>query len=815
MGEAAVLGFDQFFVAATGFEPFPFQRELALGRTLPSLLDVPTGLGKTEAAVLAWLWRHRFSSAEVRRETPRRLIYCLPMRVLVNQTRDRVRGLLAQLVGAGLLREGEVALHVLMGGEDDTGWARNPAGSAILIGTQDMLLSRALNRGYGMSRYLWPVHYAWVHNDALWVIDETQIMGAGLATTAQLAGLRSRLGAVGPTGTLWMSATLAPSSVATIDHPMPPGGWASLSLGAGDRSVPEVAKRLGARKRMRIEVVPGKDTDFIRVVAKAVGACRAESGLTLVVVNRVDPARGLYRALKAALPAGMRLALLHGRMRPIDRQRHETLLRDESCARVVVSTQVVEAGVDVSAAVLVTELAPWPSLVQRFGRCNRRGELASGEVLVLERSEPEEQVLLPYTPAELKMTRDRLSEVGADVGPDRLAVASAIPPVAPKVVIRRTDVLDLFDTTPDLTGADLDVAPYIRDADEPDLDLHWENFGDVPPRDLPESRAEDRCRVSISAVRKFLADAKLTAWRWNTLDGAWERVRASEVRAGGRYLLPASAGGYSDELGWTGDASDLPSVRSVVQGGAAPGETYDDEHRSFGASSWVSLRQHSGDVERHARALTNELGGTVAALPLDAVHRAALWHDAGKAHPAFQRMLGVTDEQVGPQAKSPGGRGSARYAVPANSWSGGLPPRDEPRPGFRHELVSALAWLCHHGGEPGADLVAYLVAAHHGKVRTSIRSLPTESRPADPTCRFARGVWDGDVLPAVDLPGEGRQAPTRLSLGMMEMGLGTDGPSWADRVLRVRQAYGPFRLSFLESLVRVADWRASAEYDQP
>ena len=62
-----------------------------------------------------------------------------------------------------------------MGGEEKTDWDIYPEREAILIGTQDMLLSRALNRGYGMSRYRWPMHFGLLNNDALWVMDETQL----------------------------------------------------------------------------------------------------------------------------------------------------------------------------------------------------------------------------------------------------------------------------------------------------------------------------------------------------------------------------------------------------------------------------------------------------------------------------------------------------------------------------------------------------------------------------------------------------------------------------------------------------------------
>src|SRR3546814_18530524 len=86
------------------------------------------------------------------------------MRVLVEQTKENVEAWLSNLGLLGKTGEGKVSVHVLMGGEPDLkSWAEYPEEDMILIGTQDMLLSRALMRGYGMSRYQWPVHFALLH----------------------------------------------------------------------------------------------------------------------------------------------------------------------------------------------------------------------------------------------------------------------------------------------------------------------------------------------------------------------------------------------------------------------------------------------------------------------------------------------------------------------------------------------------------------------------------------------------------------------------------------------------------------------------
>jgi CRISPR-associated endonuclease/helicase Cas3 len=139
-------------------------------------IRIPTGFGKTAGVVVTWLY-HRVARSDER--WPRRLVFCLPMRVLVEQT---VRTLKEWLSDARV----DVGVHVLMGGADATRWVDDPDKATILVGTQDMLLSRALNRGYGARRPLWPMEYGLLHQDALWVLDEVQLMDVGLATTAQL-----------------------------------------------------------------------------------------------------------------------------------------------------------------------------------------------------------------------------------------------------------------------------------------------------------------------------------------------------------------------------------------------------------------------------------------------------------------------------------------------------------------------------------------------------------------------------------------------------------------------------------------------------
>src|SRR5258705_155961 len=192
--------FGQFFRTATGGrEPYPYQERFAEADQLPHLLRAPTGAGKTATAVLGWLWR----LVSKKSDTPRRLVYCLPMRVLVEQSFREAKKWIEHL-------KLDIAVHLLMGGVEAEEWYLEPEKPAVLIGTQDMLLSRALNRGFAATRFHWPIDFGLLNNDCLWVFDEPQLMANGVSTSAQLAGLRQALDTFGQCPSVWMSATLEP-----------------------------------------------------------------------------------------------------------------------------------------------------------------------------------------------------------------------------------------------------------------------------------------------------------------------------------------------------------------------------------------------------------------------------------------------------------------------------------------------------------------------------------------------------------------------------------------------------------------------------
>jgi CRISPR-associated endonuclease/helicase Cas3 len=500
------------------------------------------------------------------------------------------------------------------------------------------------------------------------------------------------------------------------------------------------------------------------------------------------------------------LVLLHSRFRPEDRKKQvdRALAQPGEPGTIVVSTQVIEAGVDISATTLFTEVAPWASIVQRFGRCNRDGsenDQANIYWIALPSKEADAQkVAAPYDLDDLKNAEKQLAQL-PDVG--LRSLPNVLLGFEHAHVIRRKDVIDLFDTTPDLAGNDIDIDRFVRDIEDTDVRVFWRDYGKTPNEGegnaaQPGPRREELCAAPIEEFRDFAKRHKGQVWRWNFLDQRWDR--ADTIIPGQVYLVHANAGGYSVERGW-----DPRSEESVPPLGPPPGtrvKTPDatDADPLSQINRWQTIAEHTAELCRAIDAIAQELD--LEEKEVGALRLAARWHDRGKAHDVFQAALpdgAPVAAQLWAKASEQGWK---RYA----------------RRHFRHELASALAVLDPRNTlvpEEQRNLIAYLVAAHHGKVRLSIRSLPNELHP-DGTRRFARGIWDDDKLPETDLGGEVVAPPVTLSLEPMELGLCeqppfTGQPSWAERMIRLRDTLGPFRLAWLEAILRAADMRASKE----
>jgi CRISPR-associated endonuclease/helicase Cas3 len=900
--------FESFFRSLTGFDSVRgWQLHLASESVCENrLIRIPTGFGKTAGVTVAWLWNRVFLK---RGDWPRRLVYCLPMRTLVEQTEETVRHWLNP---TNLFRQ--PSLHTLLGGMSPADWHLDPEGESILIGTQDMLLSRALNRGYGSGRARWPMEYGLLNVDCLWVMDEIQLMDVGLATSGQLQAFASADESDGklprPRRTWWMSATLQRDWLRRAPALVDVDSLPQIELESQEQAGPLWT----TSKSIRIETIPVAEDPKAQKWAKLVADVHTR-GVTLIVTNTVKSAVALHGELKKLKRNDTDLRLVHSRFRGAERRKWSSEFLDRShCSpdqdRIIVATQVVEAGVDISAEVLVTELAPWASLVQRFGRCARYG--GKGQIVVVDRRHTDETArklnakddeersrkrqdadratARPYDLAELEAAAEAIRKLQDAASPAAIEGFEKnagredlvrLYPYAPAHVISRRELLDLFDTGPDLTGADIDISRFVREGDERDVTIWW---WPVPENQAPHPRLRPThdalCRVPVGEARPWLfpggqssedtetegdhgaqaKSARPRAWVWSYLDNDWERVSERHVYPGQTILVDAAAGGYDPAIGFTGKRSTVPvepgHVCAVDATEAADSaEEQEDLSEGLGDSSrqYKTITTHGAEVAAEGLKLAAALGVVNSAIR-KAVEVAGVTHDIGKAHPAFAGAIRDRNQIPSgtPLAKAPKGRWHPVSDMYDHSDLG-------ERPGFRHELASALAILelvwrtrplhpALQGGReamldatvgrelpddaglllepPGIlaelaeldsaalNLVLYLVMCHHGKVRATVPMSPRDQANAGAGGAPVRGVRDSDELPQLVLAtptGQEFQLPqVTLRLDPVRLGLSKCyGPSWMERVLDLRNCYGDFQLAWLEALIRAADVRAS------
>lgn len=425
MADLTADAFAQFFHEVHGQEPYPWQRRLteqvlAEGRW-PDVIDLPTGSGKTAVLDTAV-----FALAARPADFPRRIVFVIDRRIVVDQVVKRAQAIAAKLKRDANLGEGSVAHEVRrqlfelwksddesdLQGEDleplevvalrggipnEHGWAKRPDRPAVMVSTVDQFGSRLLFRGYGTSPKMRPIHAGLAGNDCLVILDEVHLSRPFAATLREATScdrfpdMRSVAGEL-------------PRRFAVVD-------MSATTSGDSDESVFQLtdddlarseALRQVARPHKRAALEPVKSLrqgseyrELPKVIKRLLDNnlnSRERAGTVGVIVNRVRTAREVHATLTKA---GYDADLVTGRMRPLDRahvlsaiekavdpERDRPPPAEEGAKikpRVVVATQCIEVGADFSFDALVTEIAPADSLQQRLGRLDRRGSIGTAE----------------------------------------------------------------------------------------------------------------------------------------------------------------------------------------------------------------------------------------------------------------------------------------------------------------------------------------------------------------------------------------------------------------------------------------------------
>lgn len=404
-----------------GANPFPWQTRL-LGRflegSLPAALDLPTGLGKTKVMAI-WAVARALSDGPDS-HVPRRLVYVVDRRAIVDQAtreaeqlRDWIESDREAKLRLGI--DEPLAISTLRGQfADNKQWLENPSRPAIIVGTVDMVGSRVLFEGYGVSRKMRPYHAALLGIDTLFVLDEAHLVPPFEGLIRDLTRRAAELGLLGQGPDCYILPTPRSISLsATARDSLREGGEAPFRLEEEDKSHPIVKRRLEATKRLRFEPVCDAKALATRLAERAWTlsdggkvACRilvfcnkredAETAKT-AVEKQADkelgkPKKGEASKVDTALFVGGRR--VYERMAAAKGLEALGFIAGSEPTQVrpafLFATSAAEVGVDLDADHMVCDLVQYERLIQRLGRVNRRGEKAS-EVYVLYDASAEER----------------------------------------------------------------------------------------------------------------------------------------------------------------------------------------------------------------------------------------------------------------------------------------------------------------------------------------------------------------------------------------------------------------------------------------
>ncbi len=438
------VDFEASFRALTGNPSFPWQRALFErfvhpdgDHRFPESCDIPTGLGKTTIIALWLLALAHHSMIGSARTFPRRLVYVVNRRTVVDQSTREAERLREKLTTMDELRNVAGALMALcsrnvsgsplaistLRGEfaDNAEWRNDPARPAVIVGTVDMIGSRLLFSGYGRGFKSRPLHAALLGQDALLVHDEAHLEPAFQVLAEEIRREQGRFS--------WERHRFAVTALSATVR----SGTSSFSLSAADFENEIVRKRFYAAKRLRMQPL-ADGTKLPDALAQLARDPDFEGQAVLVFARRVKDVEAVRAALKVSSAS---TAVLTGTLRGYERDRlarsngvfarfmpagdRDPGVRLQTGTVFLISTSAGEVGVNLSADHLVCDLAPLDSMIQRFGRVNRFGD-GVATINVVEESESKgDDVLAPA----IQKTRLLLARLPGANGSDRVDASPA------------------------------------------------------------------------------------------------------------------------------------------------------------------------------------------------------------------------------------------------------------------------------------------------------------------------------------------------------------------------------------------------------
>lgn len=323
-----------------GHEPREFQRSVAAARAPVTLVTAGCGSGKT---IAAYLW-----AAE--RHAGRQLWITYPTTGTTTEGfRDYVHG--ADVVGR--LEHGRAAVDIEMLGLDDGEGQRDldrldalrAWGAEVVTCTVDTVLGLVQNQRKGLYAFAGLADAAVVF-DEIHAYDDA-LFGALMRFLEGLPGLPALL----------MTASLPEPRLRALH---------ALCLRVHGRELACISGPVELEALPRYRRLPPDDVDPWQLVHSAL-----ERGEKVLWVSNT-----VQRALDLAAIAGPQRALVyHSRFRYCDRvERHAAVIDafGREGPALALTTQVAEMSLDLSADLLISDLAPVPALIQRLGRLNRR-----------------------------------------------------------------------------------------------------------------------------------------------------------------------------------------------------------------------------------------------------------------------------------------------------------------------------------------------------------------------------------------------------------------------------------------------------------